>query len=283
MKKRDFWWKIVLRLVLCYLLVQIAPALVVIASSNLFEPLVAQDLAALPKGQILFISWGSLVVVGIVVILLTRFLDRRPIAELGMVVPRKAASSALLGLGIGSIAPVIIFAVLWAGGGYMLTGVNPEASFLSIGVFFLIMAPSALSEEIVFRGYTIANLRERLGIVPMLIVSAFIFTLFHISPVLTGMTPIALVSYLLGGLLLAMAFVYHFNLWLPLWVHIGNNFFYSLLLAPNVSIFEGTMLAGQATIDYVDALSVLAAVIVMGILLKRSGFVLRANSLSAYK
>ncbi len=33
------------------------------------------------------------------------------------------------------------------------------------------MAPAAQSEEIVFRVYTMANLKERLGMVPLLVVS----------------------------------------------------------------------------------------------------------------
>ncbi len=271
MNSRSIIWKIILRLLLCYLLVQLAPAVVVIASGIVFGPITTPDAAALSQGQILFIAWGSLVIVAAAVILLARIIDRRPIAELGMTLPPKAISTAFLGIGLGAIAPVLMFIILWSVGGYKITGVNPEVSFLSLGLFFLIVVPSALNEEIVFRGYTIANLKERLGMVPLLTVSAIIFTIFHTTPILTTMTPVAFISYLLGGLLLAMAFVYSFNLWLPMWIHISNNYIYSLLFAPSVGVFEGTMVIGKATSDIIDAVCVLTAVTVMGFIVKKNG------------
>lgn len=271
MNSRSIWWKIILRLLLCYLLVQLAPAVVVIACGIVFGPITTPDAAALSQGQILFIAWGSLVIVAAVVILLARFIDRRPIAELGMTLPTKAISTAFLGIGLGAIAPVLMFIILWSVGGYKITAVNPEISFLPLGVFFLIVVPAALKEEIVFRGYTIANLKERLGVVPLIIVSATIFTLFHTTPILTTMTPVAFISYLLGGILLAMAFVYSLNLWLPMWIHISNNYIYSLLFAPSVGVFEGTMVVGKTTSDIIDAACVLTAVIFMGFIVKKNG------------
>ncbi len=271
MNSISIWWKIILRLLLCYLLVQLAPAVVVIASGIVFGPITTLDAAVLSQGQIHFIAWGSLVVVATVVILLARFIDRRPIAELGMTLPTKAISTAFLGIGLGAIAPVLMFIILWSVGGYKITGVNPEVSFLSLGAFFLIVVPAALNEEIVFRGYTIANLKERLGTGLLLTVSAIIFILFHTTSVLTIMTPVAFISYLLGGLLLAMAYVYRLNLWLPMWIHISNNYIYSLLFAPSVGVFEGTMVVGKAISDIIDATCVLTAVIVMGFIVKKNG------------
>ncbi|RQD68649.1 MAG: CPBP family intramembrane metalloprotease, partial [Tindallia sp. MSAO_Bac2] len=244
-------------------MVQLAPAVVVIASGVFFGPITTPDAAALSQGQLLFISWGSLVIVAAIVILLACLIDKRPIAELGMTLPTKPVSTVFLGIGIGAIAPVLMFIILWSVGGYKITGVNPEISFLSLNVFFLVIVPAALNEEIVFRGYTIANLKEGLGLVPLITVSAIIFTLFHTTPILTTMSPVAFISYFLGGLLLAIAFVYNLNLWLPTWIHIRNNYIYSLLFTPSVGVFEGTMVVGKATRDIIDAACVLTAVIMM--------------------
>jgi hypothetical protein len=110
---RSIWWKTILRLLLCYLLVQLAPAVVVIASGIVFGPITTPDAAALSQGQILFIAWGSLVIVAAVVILLARFIDRRPIAGLGMTLPTKA----MVGKGTSDIidAACVLTAVIVMG------------------------------------------------------------------------------------------------------------------------------------------------------------------------
>lgn len=198
-------------------------------SGMIFEPIIKPDVAELLEGQIIFIAWGSLITVAATVFLLGRYIDKRPISEFGISMPKKPLSSAFLGIGIGAIAPVLTFCTLLLIRGYKITGVNYETSFFSFVNFFLIVLPAALKEEIVFRGYTMANLKERLGVVPLAIISATIFTLFHITSILTKMIMVAFVSYLLGGLLLAMAFIYDSNLWLPMWIHISNNYVYNLL------------------------------------------------------
>jgi membrane protease YdiL (CAAX protease family) len=91
----------------------------------------------------------------------------------------------------------------------------------------------ALAEEIVFRGYILKNLMRSVNKWMALGISAILFAMAHWGN--PGMTPVAAVNLLLGGLLLGINYIYTRNLWFAISFHFSWNFFQGPVLGYEVS------------------------------------------------
>ena len=115
-----------------------------------------------------------------VVLLIWRFVDRRPIRALGLdprgAVGRWLRGAAVAGLMMGFI--VLVNYLLLAGA---LVGVNPDpwrvAVVLVAGLLGYVVQGAA--EEVLFRGYVLENVRRRWGLRLALAVSSVGFALLH--------------------------------------------------------------------------------------------------------
>lgn len=100
---------------------------------------------------------------------------------------------------------------------------NHKEFMYSIIIFIII----AFVEELVFRGYFLANLMLSFNKYIALIISSILFTLFH------GLNPniswISLLSLFFSGLVLGASYIYTKNLWFPIGMHFSWNFFQSIL------------------------------------------------------
>lgn len=84
----------------------------------------------------------------------------------------------------------------------------------------LALAVAALQEEIVFRGYVIANLAG-ISVVAAVLVSAVVFTAVHFVTSRGGLFPA--VSWMLGGVALAAVFTLSGSIWLAAIAHLARN------------------------------------------------------------
>jgi len=109
---------------------------------------------------------------------------------------------------------------------------NGNELFIELGWMLLI----ALYEELVFRGYILGNLMESFNKWVALLVSALLFTLFHINNPSLDFVPLA--NIFLAGLLLGVNYIYTKNIWFPLMFHFGWNFFQGPVLGYKVSGFN---------------------------------------------
>jgi membrane protease YdiL (CAAX protease family) len=91
--------------------------------------------------------------------------------------------------------------------------------FIEAGIIAFI----AVSEELVFRGYILNNLMQSFNKWIALLISAILFTLFHvINP---GIGAIPLASLFLAGILFGLNYIYTKNLWFSIMLHFSWNFF----------------------------------------------------------
>jgi hypothetical protein len=172
--------------------------------------------------------------IGGVVVLWARYLDRRPLADYGLSRRSDSAGNLLAGLTIGTAIPALALVVFLAGGWAEVTGVAHAGS--AALPFALVVLGYAVQfslvgvwEELLFRGLFIRNAAEGLGRLPdwaALVgawgVSSATFALVHFSQVAT---PTAFLFYmLLGGGLLGTAYVVSGDLGLPIGLHIAFNF-----------------------------------------------------------
>ena len=96
---------------------------------------------------------------------------------------------------------------------------------------FLVLAPAALSEEIMFRGLPLVLMAAALGRGSALVlVAGLVFALFHsLNP---GVTPLGLGNIALAGIFLGVAFYAPGGLWTAFGAHLGWNATLAALDAP---------------------------------------------------
>jgi membrane protease YdiL (CAAX protease family) len=162
------------------------------------------------------------------VFLARRLLDRRSIVSLGLRPGRQAAADLLAGF---------LIAFILMGGIYLAMvglGWSRFESFawqteaapavlrgtLGMAVFFILVA---WSEELLTRGYHLQTISSGLGLGWGVALSSIIFGLMHGSN--PGATWVSTLGLVLAGLFLAYGYVATRQLWLPIGLHLGWNFF----------------------------------------------------------
>jgi len=114
-------------------------------------------------------------------------------------------------------------------------------------MFISVVLVAPITEEFAFRGILMSSLR-RWGIWPAVLLSALLFSFAHFS---FQAMPVVFI----GGLAMALLYVWTRNIWLNIFVHLLNNFIATLPIA--VEFYAGT----EAT----EAVSNLSMFIVIGL------------------
>lgn len=156
--------------------------------------------------------------------IMTRFLNRKPFAAIGLWLNRAAIRDLLMGTFLGFLMMSAIFLVEY-GAGFVNVTVRDLGMtdilmiLLSSGLFF---ALGAAVEEALFRGYLFQTLMQGITFLPAMIFAAAVFAFAH------GSNPnVSLFSFVNIGLAsawLSFAYLKVRNLWLPFGLHFGWNF-----------------------------------------------------------
>jgi hypothetical protein len=166
------------------------------------------------------LSIGELVSVLGAVIVFRKFVDRRNLISLGLLLDGQG-NSILAGL---FLAPALIGLVnlgLYLSGHLEWDGVdwNIQGLIMEAGSLILI----ALAEEILIRGYILNNLLNSFNRWVALVISALVFALLHFNNPDQGTLPF--LSLLIAGILLGLGYTYTKNLWFAIALHFSWNFF----------------------------------------------------------
>lgn len=160
--------------------------------------------------------------------LFRRFLDQRSMSGLGLSGPvsralKLTARGFLAGTAIFSIAALIQL----ASGSLMLT--EPIRETASIGttlawgvMVFAWLALSAMSEEVVSRGYLLQNLAAGSNAPTGILISAALFGFLHLTNPNAG--PLAILNISLAGLFFGLYYLAEGTLWGPFGAHLAWNF-----------------------------------------------------------
>ena len=172
------------------------------------------------------------------VYLARRFLDRRSFESLGLKLSGQALLDIFTGIGITFVQMGSIF-LLMLGLGWMsfdgfawqkdsMTKVFSE-TFMFL-IFFII---TGFSEEILSRGYHLQTITSGLNLFWGIFLSSSIFGLLHFyNP---DATWISTFGIFIAGLFFAFAYLCTRQLWLPIGLHIGWNFFEGVVFGFPVS------------------------------------------------
>ena len=181
---------------------------------------------------------ASLFSVTISVFLARKFLDRRSIKSLGLNTDLRALWDLLIGIGIAAAMMAFIYALEWAFGwlsfeGFAWQNQSMDAVLIGTLEMLLIFVLVGWEEELLSRGYHLQNLASGINLPWGVILSSLIFALMHLgNPNVSVMAVLGLIA---AGFFLAFGYLRTRQLWLPIGLHIGWNFFEGTVFGFQVS------------------------------------------------
>lgn len=186
----------------------------------------------------LAIILGTGVPVLISVLLARKLIDRRSVRSLGLRLDRRALIDVLVGIGIACLQIGLIFGLELAFGWMQISGFAwQEQSALavvgSIVLWLLMYIAVGFYEELLSRGYHLQNLEEGTNTFWAVVISAVVFGVGHVlNPNASWISTLGIV---VAGFYLAYGYLRTRQLWLPIGLHIGWNFFMGPVLGFPVS------------------------------------------------
>jgi len=172
------------------------------------------------------------------VYLARRFLDKRSFESLGLKLNKQAFLGILAGIGITFIQMGFIYLLMLGLGWMTFEGFAWQADSITnvirqTTLFLIFFMLTGWSEEILSRGYHLQTLTSGLNLFWGVFLSSAIFGLLHFyNP---GATWVSTFGIFIAGLFFAYAYVRTKQLWLPIGLHIGWNFFEGVVFGFPVS------------------------------------------------
>lgn len=171
---------------------------------------------------------GSAIAIAASIYISRRFLDHRTFVSLGQRVDKQAFLDILFGFLLSAVMLAILFFLEWAGGWLQVESFAwsverwPEI-LASLGVMLLVFGVASWSEELLARGYWLRNLSEGLNLFLGVLLSSILFSIAHAYN--ANVSWQAYFGLFLSGLFFAFCYLRTRQLWLPIGVHLGWNFF----------------------------------------------------------
>ena len=122
---------------------------------------------------------------GALVIGWVRFVERRPLATIGLSWPG-AMRTFLIGLAIGAATIFAVVAASWSAGALDARGYGPAlaspAALGGIALLLLAFAVQASVEELLFRGWLLSAVARKFNVPAAVVLSSAVFAFLHFSP-----------------------------------------------------------------------------------------------------
>lgn len=187
------------------------------------------------------------------IILTRRFIDKRTFVSLGIKTDKWTLLDLLVGVGITFLMMGLIFAIEWAAGWVTFDAFAWQSdSFSTVFVETIMVIINFLfvgwNEELLSRGYHLQTLRSGLNKFWGVVLSSIIFAVMHLSNPNSESKWFVFSGLLLAGVFLAFGYLRTSQLWLPIGLHIGWNFFEGAIFGFPVSGVESYQLM-RVTVD----------------------------------
>ena len=192
-------------------------------------------------------TWISTVAAALLAhVVMLRFVDRRPWSDVALGRANASGKRVLAGIAIGSLAVGVPCAALLAS--HWLTiapGVSGDVGVVTLRLFAF-LAPAALAEELMVRGYLLTVLADGFGRWTAVITTSVLFGALHFAN--PGATPWSLVVVALAGIWLGVVRLTTDSLYAAWAAHLAWNFVLAGVLHAAVSGQDMTIVAWR-TID----------------------------------
>jgi membrane protease YdiL (CAAX protease family) len=156
--------------------------------------------------------------------LMTRFINRKPFASVGLWLHSSSLREFLEGFLIGLLMIAFIAAILNSSGYLDIrSGGHSWLGVLSIaGPALVMFAAGAMLEEVIFRGYAFQSLVQGVTVLPAVLLMSGLFAAAHLSN--PNATMLGIVNIGLASVWFSIAYLKTRGLWLPFGLHFGWNF-----------------------------------------------------------
>lgn len=152
-----------------------------------------------------------------------RWLERQSFLAVGITVQRQSLREAGTGLIGGVLLAGSVAGIEWAAGAitFQASGTGAADAGAALVAMTLLLAVSAATEELLFRGYAFQRLVEGSNAWAAIAVSSLIFGWLHASN--PHATRLSVVNTILAGVLLSLCYLKTRALWLQIGVHFSWN------------------------------------------------------------
>ena len=162
------------------------------------------------------------------VYLARKYFDRRTFVSLGLNWGTRALRDVIVGILITAVLMALVYLIETAAGWLTVDSFAWQTQPLSQVIFSIISILFTYlivgwSEELLSRGYWLQNISAGLNLFWGVLFSSFLFALAHVANPNSSL--LALLNITAGGAFLAFAYLRTRQLWLPIGIHIGWNFF----------------------------------------------------------
>ena len=174
------------------------------------------------------------------VFLARRFLDKRSITSLGLKLDRQVLADVVVGFFIPFLVMGLIFLAEWSLGWLTLDGFAWQTdviltvilnTILYLGILLIV----AWNEELLFRGYRLQNFSDGQNTTWGVLLSSVWFGIAHLANPNTDAKFSVAIGIFLAGVFLAYGYLSTNQLWLPIGLHLGWNFFEGVVFGFPVS------------------------------------------------
>ena len=167
-----------------------------------------------------------------------RWLDRRSFASLGLMIDIRTLRDILAGIGIAFIQMGFVYAFMLGLGWLTFEGFAWQFDPLNVIVtgvitMLVIFILGGWTEELLSRGYHLQTIANGTNLFWGAVISSALFGLIHLGN--PNATLVGAAGIFLAGLFFAYAYLRTKQLWLPIGMHIGWNFFEGVVFGFPVS------------------------------------------------
>lgn len=157
-----------------------------------------------------------------------RWLDKRSFESLGLKLSGQTLPDILAGVGITFVQMGFIYVLMLALGWLTFKGFAWEFDPVSVVVknvliFFVVFIFVAWNEELLSRGYHLQTIASGLNLFWGVVISSAVFGLLHLGN--PNATWVSAAGIFFAGIYLAYGYIRTKQLWLPMGLHLGWNFF----------------------------------------------------------
>lgn len=203
-----------------------------------FDPSLLSSLARLKPEYMLLSGIVETVAVTGSVFLARRFLDKQPIESLGLKLNIQTLLDIVAGIGITLLQMGLIYALMSGLGWITFEGFAWQFDPISMVLvntllFFVSFIFVAWNEELLSRGYHLQTIASGLNMFWGILISSAIFGLLHLGN--PNATWLSAAGISLAGVFLAFGYLRTRQLWLPMGMHLGWNFFEGVVFGFPVS------------------------------------------------
>jgi membrane protease YdiL (CAAX protease family) len=203
-----------------------------------FDPALLASYPNIRPEYLLLAVIAETVVVTLSVFLARRYLDKRSIESLGLTLNLQSLFDVLIGIAITLLQMGLIYLLMSQLGWITFEGFAWEVDPIGIVIkdtllFFLTFILVGWTEELLSRGYHLQTIANGINLFWGVIVSSAVFSLLHLNNAGANWASVAGIFF--AGVLFAYAYIRTRQLWLPIGMHIGWNFFEGVVFGFPVS------------------------------------------------